>query len=90
MSSLTKTRQYNNVINRISVVYVENNIELSWPIGLGTNYDENYINNYVFDCTYAVYAKNKTDLSWLIGLSVFYDENQIRQRRDWSYKSSLW
>lgn len=89
MSSLTKTRQDNNMINRISVVYAENNIELSWPIGLGVDYDENHINNYVFDCTDAIYAENKTELSWLIGLSVFYDENQIRQRRDWSYKSSL-
>lgn len=89
MSPLTKTKQDNNMINRISVVYVENNIELSWPIGLGADYDENHINNYVFNCIDVVYTENKTELSWLIGLSVFYDENQIRQRRDWSYKSSL-
>lgn len=57
------------------MVYIENNIELSWPIGLCVDYDENHINNYVFDCTDAVYAENKTELSWLIGLSVFYDEN---------------
>lgn len=40
---MMKTRQDNNVIDRIGVIYAENDNELSWPIGLGANYGENQI-----------------------------------------------
>lgn len=36
-----KTRKDDNVIDRTGVVYIENKIELSWPIKLGVVYDEN-------------------------------------------------
>ena len=36
---MTKTRQDNDVIDRIGVVYAENDIELSWPIESGANCD---------------------------------------------------
>ena len=36
-----KTKQDNDVIDRIDVVYVENKTELSWPIGPSTVCDEN-------------------------------------------------
>ena len=38
---MTKTREDNELIDRTSVVCVENDIELSWSIKLGTIYDEN-------------------------------------------------
>ena len=43
VSTVTKTRQDNNVIDHTDVVYIENETELSWLIGLGTSYDENQI-----------------------------------------------
>lgn len=36
-----KTRQDNDVTDRIGVFYVKNDIELSWPFGLGAFYEEN-------------------------------------------------
>ena len=36
-----KTRQDNNMIDRTSVIYAENNNDLSWLIGSGVVYDEN-------------------------------------------------
>ena len=33
----------NNVTNRTGVVYAKNEIKLSWPIELGTFYDENHV-----------------------------------------------
>ena len=33
--SVMKTRQGNNVTNRINVAYAKNKIGLSWPIGSG-------------------------------------------------------
>ena len=36
-----KTRQDNDMTNRTSAIYVEKEIKLSWPIGLGTVCDEN-------------------------------------------------
>ena len=36
-----KTRHDNDVIDRIGIVYIENDTELSWPIGQGVVYDEN-------------------------------------------------
>ena len=36
-----KTIEDNDVTNHISAVYTKNNIELSWPIRLFIDYDEN-------------------------------------------------
>lgn len=41
--SMMKTRQVNNVTNRTDAVYIENGNEMSWPIKLGVNCDENQI-----------------------------------------------
>ena len=38
--SVIKTRQDNDVTNRIGLVYVENNTKLSQPIELGAVHDE--------------------------------------------------
>ena len=38
---MMKTRKDNDVTNCIGVVYVENEIELSWPIRPSVVYDEN-------------------------------------------------
>lgn len=37
---VTKMRQENNMIDRTSAVYIENETKLSRPIGLGVFYDE--------------------------------------------------
>ena len=36
-----KTIEDKDVTNHISAVYTKNDIELSWPIRLSTDYDEN-------------------------------------------------
>ena len=41
--SMTQTRQDNNVIDRTSAVYVENEIELSWSIKQSMVYEKNEI-----------------------------------------------
>ena len=38
-----ETRQDNDIIDLIATIYDENEIELSWLIGLGADYDENQI-----------------------------------------------
>ena len=38
---MMKTRQDNDLIDRVGVFYTENNVELSWPIRSGVNCDEN-------------------------------------------------
>ena len=40
---IMKTKQDNDMTNYISAVYVENDTELSWPIGLGAVCEENQI-----------------------------------------------
>ena len=37
-----KTKNDNDVIEHTSMVYIENNFELSWPIKLGFVYEENH------------------------------------------------
>ena len=39
---MAKTKEDNDVIDHIGVVYIKNDIELSWPIGLSVICDENY------------------------------------------------
>ena len=41
MESMMKTREDNDVIDHIGVVYIKNDTKLLWPIRLGANYDEN-------------------------------------------------
>ena len=43
VQSLTKTKQDNNVTVCIGAVHAENDMEMSKPIGSGTDYDENQI-----------------------------------------------
>ena len=38
---MKKTKQDNDMINRIGAIYIENNIQLSWSIKLGAVYDKN-------------------------------------------------
>ena len=38
---MTKTRQNNDVINLIGVIYAKNDIKLSWSIKSGVDYDKN-------------------------------------------------
>lgn len=41
MVIVMKTRQDNDVIDLIGAIHVENDIELSWLISLGVDYDKN-------------------------------------------------
>ena len=63
VQSVMKTRGDNDMTDHTSEVYAKINIELSWLIRPGANYDENHMNNYVSDCTKMVYTKNETKLS---------------------------
>ena len=40
---MIKTKQDNDVTDRIGVDYIKNNTDLSWLIGYGANCDENQI-----------------------------------------------
>lgn len=61
--------------DRIGMIYVESDIELSWLIGLGVHYDENQMGQYVIDHTNVVYAKNEIELLWSVGPGPIFDEN---------------
>lgn len=41
LRSMTKTKEDNDVTKKTNVVYIKNNIELSWLIWLGVIYEEN-------------------------------------------------
>lgn len=43
VQSVMKTRHDNDVTHHTSAIYVENDTELSWPIGSVTDYDRNQI-----------------------------------------------
>ena len=43
VSSVKKTKQDNDMTDYTSVVYIENDTEMSWPIGSGADCDENQI-----------------------------------------------
>lgn len=43
LPTMTKIRLDNYMTDHIDMVYIENETELSWPMGLGTVYDENQI-----------------------------------------------
>ena len=65
---MMKTRKENDVIDRIGMFYVENDIELSWLIGPCVVYDENQTWQRR-DQSY------KCGLSWSIRSGVFIDDN---------------
>ena len=48
---MTKTKQDNDMTDHMSLVYVENDIELLWPIKSGANSDENHIEQ-LCECLY--------------------------------------
>ena len=72
--SVIKTKQDNDVTDRIGVIHIENETDLLWWIRLGAIYDKNQ-KGHGHDRMY-----------WPIRPDVEYDENRIRQRHDWSYK----
>ena len=72
----SKTRQDNDVTDRIGLVYVENNIEFSEPIIQGAICDETKQDNDVIDHIGLVYNQNGTELSEPIGSGAIYDETR--------------
>lgn len=68
-----KTKQDNNVIDCVSLVYDETKIELLGPIWLSAICDEPRQNNDVTNHIGVVYVENKTKLLWLIRPGAVYD-----------------
>ena len=60
---MTKTRKDNDVTERISAVYGNKNIKLSWLIVSGVVYDENQIRQQRDQSIGLVYIETKTKLS---------------------------
>ena len=60
---MTKTRKDNGVTERISAVYGNNNIKLSWSIISGVLYDENQIRQQRDQSIGLIYIETKTELS---------------------------
>lgn len=86
---MTKTRQDNNIIDRISLVYSDIEIEhrdLSDWVRFVMNTKQD---NDLTDHTSTVYTANETKLSWSIRLGAIYNENLIGQRPNRSYKYNL-
>ena len=60
---LMKTKHENDVINRISLVFIKTEIELSRLISLGGVCDENQMDNYLTNHASAFNAETDTELS---------------------------
>ena len=74
--------------NRTNVVYVEIEIEFSWPIGQDLVYYEKQKEQ--LDRSYRCdLRKMQYWISRSIGQCALYDKNEIRQQHDQSYRSSL-
>lgn len=86
--SVMKTRQDNDVIDFIGLVYTEIEIKLSRPIWPGVVYNKTRQDNNVVDRTSVLYTKNDTKLSWSIRPSVICDKNRAR-KRDRLYRCGL-
>ena len=71
-----KTRQDNDVIDHIGLVYIKIETELSRPIELGAVCDETRQDSDVTDLIGTVYAENNTGLSWPIEPCLVFDENR--------------
>lgn len=74
---MTKTRQDNDLTNRIGAIYDKDGIELLGLIGLGVTVTKTRQENDVTHRKGAVYAKNDTDLLGPIGPGAICDKNKI-------------
>lgn len=81
-----KTRQGNDMIDHIGLVYIENDTELSRPIRLGVVYEESREDDNFINCASAIYIENETTMSRPIEPGAIYHGNQIGQRHDRLYK----
>ena len=72
---MMKTRQDNDVTDRIGPPCIENEIELSWQIRWVQSMTKTKHNNDVTNCRGAIYSKIKIDLSWPIRQDTVYHEN---------------
>ena len=87
---MKKIRQGNNLTDRIGLVYVKIEIELSKPIWPGAIFDENQIRQWCDRSYRCGLTKNETELSSPIESAIIYDENQIAKRCDWSMSKTIW
>lgn len=84
-----KARQDNNMIDHTSTVYIENEIKLPCPIGLGVVFDKNKTGQQQDQSLGLVYIETKIELSGPIWSGEVYEENHTRQQHDQSYKCNL-
>ena len=77
-----KTRQDNNVIDRISAIYAKNDNDLLWPIKPSVVYDENKRGQWRHWLYRWVCTEKDIELLWSIGFGADGYENKIGQLRD--------
>ena len=70
-----KTRQDNDMIDHIILIYIENDTKHSGPIGPGVVYDETKQDNDVIDLLRTIYIENEIELSLSIELGAICHEN---------------
>ena len=71
---MMNTRENNDIIDHIGVIYAKNDIELSWLIELSGDCNENQITQWRTNLIGSVYTENDTKLLWPSKLGVNYDE----------------
>ena len=72
---MKKTRQYNDLIDCIGLLYIKNETELLWSIRWGTVYDRDQIGQWR-DWLGAIYAEIRIELLWQIKQNAVNHENQ--------------
>ena len=71
------------MVDRISVLYAENDIELSWSIGPSVICDEIRARKQHDRSYMCGLGFHDIELLWSIRLGVDFDKNQTRQLREW-------
>ena len=91
MCVVMETRQDNNIIDCIGLVYNENDPELLGPICLSTiSKKKTKQDKDITNCISVVYIETKIELLGPIWLGAVCDKNQTTQQRDWLYMCRLW
>ena len=84
-----KTRQDNDAIDHIGVIYAKIKTELSYPIEQDAVYHKNREDNDVANCIGVIFAKYDFELSRPIKQCMVYYKDKIGKQHDRLYKSAL-
>ena len=79
---MSKTKQDNDMTDRIGLVYAEIKTQILIPILLGTICDENHTRQLCDWLEKCNLCFHDTELLLLIGFGVIFNKNQTRQLRD--------